>query len=183
MLFIRRVLDPNAAANRSMTLTFDMRRKSRLRARLDDGAEAALVLARGTVLRQGDKLGADDGTVVEVRAADELVSTATTFDPLLLARAAYHLGNRHVPLQIDPGRLRFEHDHVLDDLARSLGLEVVVESAPFEPEQGSYSAGHAHASNAHDHAHGSHAHDHSHEGHHRHEADPSRSNARGAEKS
>jgi urease accessory protein len=145
VIYIQQLLTRRAPATRSMTLKLESRRKSRLRARLDDGTEVAVVLERGTVLRHGDKLAADDGSVVEVRAADELLSTAVTDDPLLLARAAYHLGNRHVPLQIDPGRLRFEHDHVLEDLVKSLGLEVSVESGPFEPEQGSYAGGHRHA--------------------------------------
>jgi urease accessory protein len=174
MLYVRKVLKPSVPATRSVTLTFDMRRKSRLRARLHDGSEVALVLPRGTVLRHGDRLAADDGSIVEVRAADELVSTAVTRDPVLLARAAYHLGNRHVPLQIGSGLLRFEHDHVLDDLARSLGLEVVVESVPFEPEQGSYGGGHAH---------GSHEHGLSQERHHHHDDEPLRPNVPGAEKS
>jgi urease accessory protein len=167
MLYIRKVLARASVATLSITLAFDGRRKSRLRARLDDGTEVALFLERGTVLRQGDKLGADDGSIVEVRAADELVSTVTTDDPLLLARAAYHLGNRHVPLQIDLGRLRFEHDHVLEDLARSLGLRVTVERAPFEPEAGSYAGGHHHGEHGHEH-HG-HDHDHDHDHHHDHD--------------
>src|SRR5260221_12357387 len=112
MLAIRKVLPKTAPATRTIPRKFEHRRKSRMRSRLDDGTEVALLLERGTVLREGDKLSADDGSVVVVRAADELLSTVTTHDPLLLARAAYHLGNRHVPLQIEVGRLRFEHDHV-----------------------------------------------------------------------
>ncbi len=110
---------------------------------LDDGREAGIFLERGDALRDGDCLISDDGLVVQVKAAAELVSTATCADPLLLARACYHLGNRHVALQIEPGRLRYLHDHVLDDLVRGLGLEVTVEDAPFEPEPGAY-GGHAH---------------------------------------
>jgi urease accessory protein len=124
-------------------------------------------LARGTVLRDGDGLAADDGTVVQVRAAHELVSTAATDDALLLARAAYHLGNRHVPLQVQRGRLSYEHEHVLDDLARRFGLEVMVEYAPFEPEAGSYANAHSHDhSHPHDHNH-NHNHDHDHDYEHR----------------
>jgi urease accessory protein len=146
MLFVRTLAAPDAIADRSMTLRFDHRRKSRLRSRLDDGTEVALVLPRGAVLRNGDKLAADDGSIVGIVAANETLSTVVSSDPWLLARAAYHLGNRHVALQIEPGKLRFEHDHVLDDLVRSLGLDVVVESAPFEPEQGPYASapGHHH---------------------------------------
>ena len=163
MLYIRETLPATAVSTRSITLDFERRRKSRLRAVLDDQTEVALMLARGTVLRHGDKLAADDGSVVVVRAANQLVATAVTDDPLILARAAYHLGNRHVPLQLDAGRLRFEHDHVLEELVRSLGLAIVVERSPFEPESGSYGAGHG---AAHRHRHGEHEHEH---GEHEHE--------------
>jgi urease accessory protein len=144
MLYLRTLASRNAIASRSMTLPFHSRSKSRLRTRLDEGTEVALVLPRGAVLRDGDKLLADDGSVVFVRAANETLSTVRSSDPWLLARAAYHLGNRHVPLQIEPGMLRFEHDHVLEDLVKSLGFDVTVESAPFEPEHGSYAGGHGH---------------------------------------
>jgi urease accessory protein len=133
----------------TVTLTLDQRVRSRLRVLLDDGREAGIVLPRGEALKQGDCLTSEDGLAVRVVAAPERVSTVATGDPLLLARACYHLGNRHVALQIDPGRLRYLHDHVLDDLVRGLGLTVTVEDAPFEPESGAY-GGSAHG---HDHAH------------------------------
>jgi urease accessory protein len=79
--------------------------------------------------------------VVRVEAASERVSTVRSDDPLRLSRACYHLGNRHVALQIEPGRLRYLHDRVLDDMVRSLGLEVDTEDAPFEPEPGAYGHG------------------------------------------
>jgi urease accessory protein len=102
-----------------------------------------------------------------VRAAAETLSVARTGDRHLLTRAAYHLGNRHVPLQIRDDSLSYEHDHVLDELARTLGLEVSVVSAPFEPEAGGYGGGrHGHGhSHPHDddhHDHGHHDHDHGH---------------------
>jgi urease accessory protein len=107
------------------------------------------------VLRGGDRLLADDGRVIEVHAAPETVSTVRTDDRLMLERACYHLGNRHVPLEIGPGWLRYQHDHVLDDMLAGFGLAVVVEHAPFEPEGGAYvSASNAHASHAHSHHHG-----------------------------
>src|SRR5438046_881948 len=97
----------------TLTLTFEQRRRSRLLARLDDQREVALLLPRGTTLRHGDRLrAAEDATVVEVRAAAESLSVARTADPHLLTRAAYHLGNRHVPLQIGAGWLAYAHDHV-----------------------------------------------------------------------
>jgi urease accessory protein len=80
---------------------------------------------------------------VRVCAAPEAVTTAHAGDPLGLARASYHLGNRHVPLQVGPGWVRYQRDHVLDDMVRGLGLRVVHESARFEPERGAYH-GHAH---------------------------------------
>ena len=135
-------------------LPFAERSRSRLRALLDNGEEAGLFLERGSILRHGDLLLADDGRVVQVEAAPETVSTVRTDDGLMLARASYHLGNRHVALQIGPGWLRYCHDHVLDDMLRGFGLEVQVEHAPFEPEGGAYvAASHAHAhGHAHSHA-------------------------------
>ena len=131
-----------ADAQATLTLPFEQRQKSRLRIRLDNGQDAGLFLPRGTVLRHGDRLRATSGLVVEVRAAPEAVSTARADDALLLARAAYHLGNRHIALQLGPGWLRYPHDHVLDNMARELGLTVNREQAPFEPETGAYGGGH-----------------------------------------
>ncbi len=158
MLEIRERHEGDASPTATLTLPFELRQRSRLRATLDDGREVGLFLPRGTVLRGGDRLLAADGTVVEVRAADETVSTVRAPVQRLL-HAAYHLGNRHVPLQIGEGWLRFGHDHVLDDMVRGLGMEVSCEQAPFEPEGGAYGGGHSHS---HDHGH-SHGHPHSHE--------------------
>lgn len=149
--------ESSAAAER-LVLPFELRQKSRLRARLASGADVGLFLERGIVLRGGDLLLADDGTVIEVVAALETVSTVRDPDAARLARAGYHLGNRHVPVEIGAGWLRYGHDHVLDDMVRGLGLDVIVEQAPFEPEAGAY--GHSHSA----HSHGSAlAHEHSHE--------------------
>ncbi|HKY34547.1 MAG TPA: urease accessory protein UreE [Polyangiaceae bacterium] len=136
--------DPRPAAD-SLTLAFELRRRARLRARLDGGREVGLMLDRGLSLKHGDRLATRDGElVVEIRAQRELLSTVATDDPHLLTRAAYHLGNRHMPLQIAPGKLAYQHDHVLDHLMAELGLEVQVVEAPFEPEPGGYSGGHRH---------------------------------------
>ena len=152
---------PRAVAG-VLTLRFGDRRRSRLRARLDDGREAAVLLPRGTVLRDGDRMRArtDEATdlVVSVRAAAETLSWASTDDPLLLARAAYHLGNRHVPVQVGAGWLAYEHDHVLDGMIREMGLLVSSRQAPFEPEVGGYR--HGGEAPHHHHAHGGHEHDH-----------------------
>jgi len=127
----------------SLTLPLESRIRSRLRVVLDDGREAGLFLPRGSSLKQGDLLRSEEGLVVEVRAAPETLSRVRCDDPLLLARACYHLGNRHVGLQIEPGRLSYLHDHVLDEMVAGLGLQVTVEQGPFEPEAGAY-GGHSH---------------------------------------
>ncbi len=130
--------------------------------RLDNGREAGLVLERGTVLRHGDGLLAADGTRITVCAAEEAVSTVSTDDAESLARAGYHLGNRHVPLQVGPGWVRYRADHVLDDLVRGLGLVPRHGLAPFEPEAGAYGGAHSHGEHHdHDHEHGE-AHSHGH---------------------
>ncbi|MFZ1324581.1 MAG: urease accessory protein UreE [Candidatus Contendobacter sp.] len=144
---VERLTDASPAQS-TLTLPFEQRQKSRLRTRLDSGEDVGLFLPRGTVLRQGDRLRSTCGRVVEVRAAPEAVSTARADDALLLARAAYHLGNRHVALQVGTGWLRYLHDHVLDRMVEDLGLTVSGERAPFEPEAGAYGGdhhGHGHA--------------------------------------
>jgi urease accessory protein len=138
-------------ADTTVTLTMEQRARNRLRVVLDDGREAGIFLERGDSLKAGDCLASEEGLVVRVEAAAERVSTAESGDPLLLARACYHLGNRHVALQIEPGRLRYLHDHVLDDMVRGLGLEVSVEDAPLEPESGAYGGALTHG---HGHGHG-----------------------------
>lgn len=127
-----------------LTLPFELRQKSRLLTKLDSGERVGLFMPRGTILRQGDLLRANTGLIIRINAAPEAVSTATTDDPWLLARTCYHLGNRHVPLQIGSGWLRYLQDHVLDALVRKLGLSVIQERAPFEPEAGAYGANHEH---------------------------------------
>jgi urease accessory protein len=127
----------------TLTLTYELRQKSRQRVRLDSGREAALLLSPGTQLDDGDRLRAADGTSVRVSAAMEAVATAHTDDRLRLSLACYHLGNRHVALQIGPGWVRYRPDHVLDEMVRGLGLTAIHEFARFEPERGAYH-GHAH---------------------------------------
>ena len=110
--------------------------------------------------QDGDLIISDDGkTLVEIKAATETVSTVKCNDPLLLAKACYHLGNRHVPLQINATTLHYQHDHVLDEMVKGLGLEVICEDAPFEPEPGAYGGG-GHHSHGDDYEH---PHDHSHD--------------------
>src|SRR3954471_20500922 len=152
---------PAVAAGGTALLTwgFEDRRRSRMRIRIDDGREAALLLPRGTILRDGDTLRdpeADERVVV--RAANQTLSLVRAEDAVALARAAYHLGNRHIPVQVGRGWLAYEHDHVLDGMARELGLTVEICSAPFEPEAGGYrhaesNGGHQHG-DGHEHPHG-----------------------------
>ena len=159
MLHISRRLDASEAAAHpgavlQLVLPFDLRSRSRFRAHLVGGEEVGVVLARGQILRGGDRLLADDGRVIEIASAPESVSTVRASDARLLARVAYHLGNRHVALQLGDGWLRYSHDHVLDEMVRGLGAAVEAEQAPFEPEAGAYHAqGHSHAP-AHSHEHG-----------------------------
>jgi urease accessory protein len=129
----------------TLNLTRDQRGRARLRATLSDGREVAILLPRRGALRDGDGLASSDGLRVRVCAAAETLSRVECTDPLALARACYHLGNRHVALQIEPGRVSYLHDHVLDAMLAGLGLEVRVVEAPFEPEPGAYGGqGHGH---------------------------------------
>ena len=147
MLLIEQRAAADAVATEQLPLPFESRSKSRLRTRLASGEECGLFLERGGVLRGGDKLLGNDGRVVAVIAATEQLMQAASADPLQLARAAYHLGNRHVAVQILSGALRFARDHVLGEMVRGLGLPVVEMEAPFEPEAGAYGAhgGHGHS--------------------------------------
>lgn len=153
MLNITRKLPTSTTpAHVKLVLPFQLRNKSRLRTTLENGEEVGLILERGSILRGGDLLLAEDGRVVEVVAEPETVSTVHASEPMALCRASYHLGNRHVALQIGAGWVRYQHDHVLDEMVRGLGLAVTVEQAPFEPEAGAY-GGHSHSALA-PHAHG-----------------------------
>ncbi|HEX3852241.1 MAG TPA: urease accessory protein UreE [Polyangiaceae bacterium] len=177
---MRKILEKvasNVPATLAVTLEHSDRQKSRGLLRLDDGSEAALLLERGSGLCHGDRLLADDGVVVLVQAALEGLSVVTAVDPLDLARAAYHLGNRHVAVQIEGLRLAFLHDHVLDDMLRELGLRVAFAAERFEPESGAYGHGHAHVEQPRKaslplHSHGNgHAHSHEHAPAHEHDAE------------
>jgi len=147
-------------------LDWDVRQKSRFEATDARGRQIGIFLPRGTVLRGGDVLVAEDGSLVHVQAAPQPVLVVracaqhgSAFD---LARAAYHLGNRHVALELQPDHLKLEPDHVLAEMLRAQHLIVAEELAAFEPEGGAYGAGggHGHAhDHAQDHAHG-HADDH-----------------------
>lgn len=127
-----------------LVLPFDLRIRSRLRTRLASGEEAMLKTERGAILRGGECLRAEDGRVVRVSAAPEKVMHIICADQFELTRAAYHLGNRHVPVEIGDGFLRIAADHVLCDMLLGLGAKVQELEAPFEPESGAYGGGHGH---------------------------------------
>ena len=118
--------------------------RCRQRARLASGEEVALFLVRGTVLRDGDLLTGDDGRVVRVVAAPEPTYLVRCADATLLARCAFHLGNRHTQAQVGAGWLRIRVDPVLKDMVAGLGAQVEEELAKFEPEAGAYAGGHHH---------------------------------------
>lgn len=177
----------------TVELDWDIRQKSRFEATDSLGRQLGIFLPRGTLVRGGDLLVAEDGSMVKVIAAPQTVLRITACpthgSPFDLTRAAYHLGNRHVPIELKPDHLKIEPDHVLADMLRSMHLIVNEVSESFEPEGGAYSAGahgRAHESgqaHAHSHApaaapaphvHGpdcTHGHDHGHE-HTHHEVQP-----------
>ena len=158
----------DSQATASVTLPLDLRLKTRQRVTLASGEDAGIFLEKGAILRGGEKLQSEDGLVVEIIAADEQVSSVYVDDALALAKAAYHLGNRHIPLQIEAGVLRYQHDHVLDEMVKGFGLVVTVEQAPFEPEGGAYqSGGHSHGHSNHSHSGSEHSHNHG-DGEHSH---------------
>ena len=149
MLEVTKKAASSAPATGRLRLPFELRQKSRQRARLDSGEEVALLLPRGEVLRGGDRVEASDGRVIEIVSQEERLLHVEAGTPAELARAAYHLGNRHVPVEVGKGFLRLAEDHVLEEMLRQLGARVTRLEAPFEPEAGAYGGGHPH----HDHPH------------------------------
>ncbi|MBI4797800.1 MAG: urease accessory protein UreE [Desulfarculus sp.] len=136
-----------ATPQATLCLTWEERQHSRQRVLLEDSRPAALLLPRGTRLRDGDRLASAQGQVVRVQAALEDLSLAPCADGLQLARACYHLGNRHAAVQIIAQGVMYQRDHVLDEMLRGLGLEPQAISAAFEPEAGAYhghGGGHQH---------------------------------------
>lgn len=167
----------------TVELDWDVRQKSRFDATDSQGRALGVFLPRGTLVRGGDVLVCEDGSMVRVIAAPQPVLRITHCtehgSPFDLLRAAYHLGNRHVPIELKPDHLQIEPDHVLADLLRAMHLIVTEVEAPFEPEGGAYGQqaahGHSHHHHGHTHAPGhrhDHEHDHEHDGQvHHHEHD------------
>jgi len=172
MKIFTQVLDESSndsASVDSVLLSFDERKRGRLKITTRLGEPAGIQIERGQVLRDGSLLSNQAGDLLRVEASGEHVSTAYIQDATLFARGCYHLGNRHVSLQIGEGFLRFQTDYVLDDMLRGLGIKVIHETASFEPENGAYSHGQkpsSEHSHSHDHKHKTHeletSHDHAH---------------------
>lgn len=148
--------EADMAAETTLTLSYEERTRSRQRVTLDNGADAGLFIERGRVLNHGDVLCSEEGDTVMIKAAEEKVSTAYGRDSIQLMYACYHLGNRHVALQIGQGWIRYQQDHVLDAMVKQRGLTVVNETAAFAPESGAYQSG------VHHHGHSGHGHGHTH---------------------
>ena len=144
----------------SVVLDWDTRQKSRFDTDDSQGRTLGVFLPRGTAVRGGDVLVAEDGSLIKVIAQPQAVMRITTCtehgSPFDLLRAAYHLGNRHVQIELTPDHLQIEPDHVLADMLRNMHLIVNEQLAPFEPEGGAYSS---HAGHGHAHAHADHAHE------------------------
>ncbi len=153
----------------TVELDWDVRQKSRFDATDSAGRTLGVFLPRGTVVRGGDVLVAEDGSLVRVTAAPQSVLKITHCPqhgtPYDLIRAAYHLGNRHVPIELKPDHLKIEPDHVLADMLRAMHLIVHTVDEAFEPENGAYANG-GHAHGGHGHSHGHDDHDHHGHGHH-----------------
>ncbi len=133
-----------------LVLPYDQREKCRLRGRLESGEEVAIFTARGTVLRDGDLLTGEDKRIVKIVAALERTYAVYCGSDHVLARCAFHLGNRHTQVQIGAGVLRIRVDPVLKEMVEGLGAHVIEQAAVFEPEQGAYAgAGHSHRDDGH----------------------------------
>lgn len=166
---------PDERAVGRVTLTYDDRHRRRMRLRTEEGMDFLLDLERAALLRDGDGLQLDDGSWVAVAAAPEDVVDVRGETPRATARLAWHLGNRHLPVQIlDDGAIRFRFDHVIAEMVTGLGGAVERKSAPFTPEGGAYGDGtggghhHGHGhTHSHSHSHSeSHGHSHHHDHHH-----------------
>ncbi|MDB5970294.1 MAG: UreE urease accessory protein [Hydrocarboniphaga sp.] len=135
---------PEASATDHITLDYNERHRRRYRYVAQKGTEFLLDLARATVLNHGDGLKLEDGTIVKVEAAEEALTEIRASSTRELIRLAWHIGNRHLPAQLDADRILIREDHVITDMLRRLGAEVRQISAPFTPESGAYANAHAH---------------------------------------
>jgi urease accessory protein len=143
MITLDRRMPPGTPAPVTLTLPYEARRKSRQKVKLDGGEEAGVILPWGESLRHGDLIASSAGLVVRIVAAPEPVMLIHTSHPRELARVAYHLGNRHLAVEVQERTLKIAPDHVLRAMVEGLGAQVELATQPFEPEAGAY-GGHAH---------------------------------------
>ncbi len=145
LTFTRRLsADEETVFRFTLSLTAEERTRTRHRFETPEGLALYMRLPRGTVLQDGDLLQAEGGEVViRIAAKPEPVLTVTAKNPFDLLRASYHLGNRHVPLEVAPSYLRLSPDPVLQSMLAQLGLEVKADVAPFQPEIGAYAHSHS----------------------------------------
>ena len=129
---------PAEAARDVLTLAYEERHRRRTRLRTDGGGWMLLDLPEATLMRDGDGILLESGEWMLVRAAAETLVEITCDDPLRLMRIAWHLGNRHLPTQMEAGRLRIRDDHVITEMIRNLGGDIRHFEAPFDPEGGAY---------------------------------------------
>lgn len=145
----------------AIVLAYEMRQRGRFRVASKTGLDVGVFLPRGDVLQNGDCLFTECGKVFQVIAKEEEIVTAVAKDWLTFAKACYHMGNRHVPMEIGEMWLRFQPDHVLEEMVELFGLECRHHKAMFNPESGAYHGGghsHAHDHGDHHHSHGEHSH-------------------------
>lgn len=133
------------ASDATVTLDYDARWRRRAMLRDDAGGAFLLDLPEAADLRDGDLLALDDGGVLAVAAAPEPLAAVAAPTPTQLARLAWHLGNRHLPVAVEPHRLLIRRDHVVEAMLAGLGAAVTHVEAPFTPEGGAYGRGRTHA--------------------------------------
>jgi len=159
----------------SVVLDFDERYRRRFAMTGVGGLAFLLDLPEAAMLRGGDGLKLEDGRIVEVVAAPEPLTEIRAADALGLMRVAWHLGNRHLAVELMPKALRIRRDTIIEEMAKGLGASVIALEAPFNPEGGAYvkaeEAAHDHQHDHHDHAHHGHDHVHDHDHGHSHETD------------
>jgi len=132
------------AADDTLTLDYDERKRGRFKSVTDSGEEVGLFLDRGKVLQQGQALKTECGKIIFIISKPEVVTTAKCDDWLVFSKCCYHLGNRHVPIQVGDRWLRFKPDHVLEDMVHIHGMKTEQDELPFDPESGAYKGGHHH---------------------------------------
>jgi urease accessory protein len=168
MIRAGRILAQGAGSNACAdTVLLDSTERHRRRATMTcvRGLEFLLDLPEAIMLRTGDAIMLDDGRLVEVLGRPEPLSEIRVRDPRELANIAWHLGNRHLPVQIFETKIRIRRDHVIEEMVRGLGAKIALIEAAFDPEGGAYAVAEAHAHDDHDHSTCGHDHSHDHHGH------------------